>query len=88
MDFAAAREHAKQKGVREEDLTPEVLKAFGWHPRDPLANVTIKDPARTPEQVKEDLSLLTDEAKANGMSAAFIDRLLQFGKRALSSGVL
>ncbi|MBE7462269.1 MAG: hypothetical protein HS116_02135 [Planctomycetes bacterium] len=65
--------------------TPEVLKQHGWEPGDPLAGVVIEGPARTPEQLRDDLALLHEEMVSNAMPAQIINQVLRFAGLALKA---
>ena len=56
--------------------TIDVLKQWGWTPTDPLEGLTI-DTAQTPEQLKDNLALLKEEAKANNVPQKIIDGFLK-----------
>lgn len=60
--------------------TPEVLRQFGWTPSDDaqaVLAVVLKDPARTPEQVRDDIALLHEEGKANNVPAMFLNMTMK-----------
>jgi hypothetical protein len=79
---AEARAAALADGIPEEDLTPEVLKVYGWEPQDPTAGM-VYDAVQTPEQVKGDLALLAEEAKANAWPTMLVKALQRVGAVAL-----
>jgi outer membrane murein-binding lipoprotein Lpp len=79
---AQARALALADGIPEEDLTPEVLKQYGWEPEDPSAGM-VYDAVQTPKQVKDDLALLAAEAKENAWPSMLVKALQRVGAVAL-----
>lgn len=63
-----AKVAAKSAGIPDEDLTPEVLKRFGWEVEDILAGLNM-NPAQTDQEVQELIVLLEEERKANNLPA-------------------
>lgn len=64
----------------EGEPTPEVLRQFGWTPSDDAEAVlatVMKEPARSPEQVRDDIALLHEEGKANNIPAVFMDKAMK-----------
>lgn len=67
-----ARAKARAAKIPEEDITPAVLKLYGWEPGNPLADVDLSGPAVTEKQLNEHLAMLVDEAKANSVPNTII----------------
>lgn len=66
--------------------TPEILRQYGWEPSDDtkaVLAVELNAPARSPDQVKDDLALLYEEAKQNQVPAQILDKIAKFGKTAI-----
>ncbi|MCW8129266.1 MAG: hypothetical protein KIS92_02690 [Planctomycetota bacterium] len=72
MTYEEAKAKAKEAGIPDEDLTPEVIKQFGHTFDDPTAHVNPGDPKLSAEQVKEHLSMLAEEAKQNANGAQML----------------
>lgn len=83
MDYTQAKAAAIAGGVAQDDLTAEVIAMYGWSPEDPLKNVNPADPKLTDEQVKQTMSALQAEAKANAWPAHVTKMLLAVAKYAI-----
>lgn len=71
----------------EGEPTPEILRQYGWQPSDPLKDIEIGAPVRTPEQMRDDFALLLDEAKANNVPAQIFDGIKKLAGIALKAAV-
>ena len=68
------------------DPSPEVLRQYGWEPSDDAKNalaVEVTAPARSPEQVKDDIHLLYEEAKRNNVPSQILGMIGKVGGSAL-----
>ncbi len=63
--------------------TPEVLRQWGWSPKNPLEGVSLDEPPRTREQMLDDLALLQEEAEAAQIPGRILEMLTRFGARAV-----
>lgn len=79
MDFAIARQKAIDAGIPENEITPAILKQFGWVPSDPLEGFTPAPPVQSKEELTTHLSALKDEMRANAMPEQIIDKVLSLG---------
>jgi len=68
MTLEEAKASARNDGIGEDDMTPEVLRLYQWEPATVLAGSGI-DTARSDEDVKADLALLEEERQANAFPA-------------------
>lgn len=72
----------------EGEPTPEILRQFGWAPADPLKDVEIAAPVRTPEQMRDDAALLVQEAQENNVATNIVNGIMKFAGIAIkASGV-
>lgn len=75
--LAEARQEVLAAGYQGEP-TPEILRQHGWEPSDDtkaVLTVALNAPARTPQQVKDDLALLYEEAKRNSASTDMLSMI-------------
>jgi len=66
--------------------TPEILRQYGWEPSDDtkaVLAVELNAPARSPDQVKDDIALLYEEAKKNQVPAQILGMIAKVGGAAL-----
>jgi hypothetical protein len=59
------------------EMTPEILRQYGWTPDDPLADVYLSGPVRTHDHLMDDLALLKAEMEANSVPQQIIDGVLK-----------
>jgi len=69
MTYEEAKAKAIAAGIPEEDLTPEVIRQQGHTFTDPIGAFTPGAPRLSPSELRESLSMLEAEAKANAMPA-------------------
>lgn len=82
MSESEAKSKALAAGVTESQLTPEILKLYGYEAPAPTAGVPV-GAVILPETVKSDLQALEAEAKANALPAqiaASLGRVLSWAK--------
>ncbi len=73
-------EHVKARLIElgyQGEMTPEILRQYGWTPDDPLADVDLSGPVRTREQLLDDLALLKAEMAANSVPQQIINGVLK-----------
>lgn len=69
MTYEEAKAKARAAGIPEEDLTPEVIRQQGHTFTDPTGSFTPGAPRLSQEELRETLSMVEAEAKANSMPA-------------------
>lgn len=81
MTLEEARQKAIAAGITvESDLTPQVLKQFGWTPSDPFAGITLQPTIVTEADAKDHLALLIEDGKNKGIDPSYIAMVVGFGK--------
>jgi len=68
-------------------MTLEVLEAEGWEPTDYFAGAQEPAPQLSEGEIKNQVSLLVEEAKAHGVGAEIIQGIVMIGKIALKAVV-
>lgn len=73
--YEEARKAALDAGIPEQDLTPEVVRQFGYEFSDPTAGFSPNLPKLSPAQLQEHLVFLDKEAKENEIPAQVFNAL-------------